>query len=94
MRDEEKQQGFKTLLEEEREKQGKPVTVRGGDKAWWKRELAHYSSCPHVEDYVCVFSRKFRTVGVFNCSGSWHQTCQVYLLVNNNNGDPTVLIHE
>ena len=89
-----KQSEFKTLLQEEREKRGKPVTVQWVDKAWWKKEKSHWNSCPHVDKFTCALSKKFRAKGPFLCSGSWHEGCEIYLLVKNNGGDPTVLINE
>jgi hypothetical protein len=91
--DEPEQPKFKTLLEKEREKRARPVTVQGVDKAWWKKELSYWRSCPHLDEITCTPSKKFREVP-FICSGSWHQTCEIYLLLKNNNEDPTVLIHE
>jgi hypothetical protein len=85
---------FKTLLQEERERKGRPLTLHDVDKIWWKRERTYHFSCPHVENYVCALSKRFRKAGSFICSGSWHDTCEVYLLVKNNDGDPTVLISE
>jgi hypothetical protein len=85
---------FKTLLQEERGKQHKSITVQGVDKAWWKKEISHWASCPHMEKTVCVPSKRLRPGGPFVCTGSWHQTCQIYLLLKNNNEDPMVLINE
>lgn len=84
---------YKTLLQEEREKRPEP-RVSGVNKSWWKKEKEFHFSCPYVEDFICKWSKKFRAKGSFVCSGSWHQTCEIYLKVKNNNEDPTVLIVE
>ena len=88
------QSDFKTLLQEEKERTKKPVTVQGVDRAWWRREKSYYHSCPHIDENVCVPSRKYRSLGPFICGGSWYQGCQIYIRIKNNGGDPEVLAVE
>jgi len=89
-----KQQGFKTLLQEERERHSKPKSVSNVHKSWWKREAKYWNSCPYVEDFICGPSKKYRALGEFVCSGSWHQTCGIFLRVKKAGDDPAVLALE
>ena len=89
-----KQQGFKTLLEQERERRSKPQPMSSVHKAWWKKEAKYWNSCPHVEDFICGPSKKYRPLGAFVCSGSWHQGCQIFLRVKNAGDDVEVLALE
>lgn len=80
---------FTTLLDELRGKRTSSMTE--ADKTYAKHR-DKYRGCPHLaEDSICEPSRKFR-LSKFPCNGFMYQTCSVYLLIKNNQDDPTVLI--
>lgn len=83
--------GFKTTtLRDE-------IQPRGSDLTTWQKvllaqQMKDVERCPQNEDSICSWSIKYSKQGAFWCHGRYYRDCSVWMRVQANDGDPSVLI--